>query len=164
MMNRRCLQVVSYHCRYVRFSATKEFKRENWLLQFDGGSRGNPGIAGAGAVLYTLDGDGSENSIIKKTEKWAGYFYIGNSTNNVAEYMGLIEGLKQAIVLDIKYIEIEGDSQLVICQLNGIYKVKHSNLIPLYKGYYYLTTNYLFHNYNKNHYRSQINDEAFYKL
>jgi ribonuclease HI len=38
---------------------------------------------------------------------------IGNSTNNVAEYMGLIEGFKQAILLDIKYIEIEGDSQLV---------------------------------------------------
>jgi len=135
---------MSNHCRYVRFSNTKDCKRENWLLQFDGGSRGNPGTAGAGAVLYTLDDDdndnddGNENNVKKRTEKWAGYFYIGNTTNNVAEYMGLIEGLKQAMVLDIKYIEIEGDSQLVISQLNGIYRVKHSNLIPLYKGYYYL--------------------------
>ena len=141
MMNLRCLRIVmSNHCRYVRYarysssSNTKDCKRENWLLQFDGGSRGNPGTAGAGAVLYTLHDDGDENNVIKKTEKWAGYFYIGNTTNNVAEYMGLIEGLKQAIVLDIKYIEIEGDSQLVISQLNGIYRVKHSNLIPLYKG------------------------------
>ena len=139
MMSLRCLRIVmSNHCRYVRYSSssssTKDCKRENWLLQFDGGSRGNPGTAGAGAVLYTLDDDDDENIVIKKTEKWAGYFYIGNSTNNVAEYMGLIEGLKQAIVLDIKYIEIEGDSQLVISQLNGIYRVKHSNLIPLYKG------------------------------
>jgi ribonuclease HI len=131
---------MSNHCRYVSYvrysssSNSKDCKRENWLLQFDGGSRGNPGTAGAGAVLYTLHGDGDENNVIKKTEKWAGYFYIGNTTNNVAEYMGLIEGLKQAIVLDIKYIEIEGDSQLVISQLNGIYRVKHSNLIPLYKG------------------------------
>ena len=139
IMNLRCLRIVmSNHCRYVRYvryssSNTQECKRENWLLQFDGGSRGNPGTAGAGAVLYTLHDDGVEN-VIKKREKWAGYFYIGNTTNNVAEYMGLIEGLKQAIVLDIKYIEIEGDSLLVISQLNGIYKVKHSNLIPLYKG------------------------------
>jgi ribonuclease HI len=99
--------------RYSSSSNTKDCKRENWLLQFDGGSRGNPGTAGAGAVLYTLHDDGDENNVIKKTEKWAGYFYIGNTTNNVAEYMGLIEGLKQAIVLDIKYIEFEGDSHLV---------------------------------------------------
>ena len=137
IMNLRCLRIVmNNHCRYVRYnsSTTKDCKRENWLLQFDGGSRGNPGTAGAGAVLYTVDNDGDENNVIGKTEKWAGYFYIGNSTNNVAEYMGLIEGLRQAIVLDIKNIEIEGDSQLVISQLNGTYRVKHPNLIPLYKG------------------------------
>lgn len=49
----------------------------------------------------------------------------------------MIEGLKHAVSLDIKNITIEGDSQLVISQLSGAYKVKHSNLIPLHRGYYY---------------------------
>lgn len=129
-----------YHNHY-RYFKTINNENGNWLLQFDGGSRGlcEPRIAGAGAVLYAIEDD------IKRIEKWTGYFFIGNATNNVAEYIALIEGIKQAIHFDIKNITIEGDSQLVISQLNGIYKVKHSNLIPLYKGkslinFYYLSS------------------------
>ena len=136
IMNLRCLRIVmSNHCRYVRYnsSTTKDCKRENWLLQFDGGSRGNPGIGGAGAVIYLLeDINENKNSSIyemKKSEKWSGCFYLGDDiTNNVAEYNGLIEGLKQALTFNIKYISIEGDSQLIINQLNGIYQVKNFKL------------------------------------
>jgi len=117
------------------FSTISNNNNDNWLLQFDGGSRGNPGIGGAGAVLFLLENI-KETSIyeIKKNEKWSGYFYLGdNITNNVAEYKGLLEGLKQALVFNAKYINIEGDSQLIINQLNGIYQVKDLKLKPLYK-------------------------------
>lgn len=95
-----------------------------WTLRFDGGSRGNPGHAGSGAVLY-----GSENS-----EMWYGYFYIGdNETNNAAEYNGLIEGLKAAAFFSPPRLQVEGDSKLVIYQTNGEWKVKIDNLKPYHK-------------------------------
>ena len=92
-------------------------------LQFDGCSKSNPGIAGAGAVIYKFN-----KEISSKIQ-----FVGNNSTNNVAEYTGLIIGLKDAINLGIKELTVEGDSLLVINQMNGIYKVKSENLIELYK-------------------------------
>jgi len=95
-----------------------------YVLRFDGGSRGNPGTAGAGMVLYDSE-DGSE--------LWSGYQYIGSrNTNNEAEYMGLITGLQCARALGVEQIVVQGDSQLILRQVDGKYKVKS----PTLKGYY----------------------------
>ena len=87
-------------------------------LYFDGCSKGNPGPAGSGAIIKTnLD-------II-----WSGSENIGISTNNVAEYKGLILGLKHCS--EGKYL-IKGDSMLIINQMNGKYKVNSPHLLILY--------------------------------
>ncbi len=93
-----------------------------FILFFDGCSKGNPGKAGAGAVLY------SDNQ-----ELWSDSIFVGNKeTNNKAEYSGLILGMREAINRNIKDIIIKGDSQLVVRHMLGRYKVKSENLIPLY--------------------------------
>ena len=89
-----------------------------WKLQFDGGSRGNPGVGGAGAVLYKND-----------NEEWSKTFYLGeNVTNNQAEYKGLIGGLKHVSTLDLPNLLVEGDSNLVINQVSGTWRVKNDGL------------------------------------
>lgn len=102
----------------------------NWLLQFDGGSRGNPGLGGSGAVLYKNGIASDENEI------WSGFFFLGdNVTNNFAEYTGLIEGLKYIVKVKLEgNVLIQGDSELVIKQLQGIYRVKNENLKPLHQS------------------------------
>lgn len=97
---------------------------KTYVLRFDGGSRGNPGIAGAGMVLYNGE-DG--------TEVWSGYHYLGDKyTNNEAEYRGLITGLQCARTLGVQNIVVQGDSQLILRQIVGEYKVKSVTL----KAYY----------------------------
>ena len=98
--------------------------KKEYLLRFDGGARGNPsGVAGAGMVIY----DGDE-------EVWAGWKYLGmDITNNIAEYAALIEGLHCAKKLGVRRIRAEGDSELVVKQVLGQYKVKKDWLIPLHK-------------------------------
>jgi len=97
--------------------------QENYVLFFDGCCKGNPGPGGAGAVLYK-----------DKIEIWSDSIFVGKKvTNNIAEYTGLIIGLKQAIKVGIKNIKVNGDSQLVIKQMTGNYKVNSENLIELYK-------------------------------
>lgn len=91
-------------------------------LYTDGGARGNPGPAAAGAVLENSSGD-----IIKETG-----LYLGEITNNQAEYKALILGLKTAISVGASELECILDSQLVVRQLNGDYKVKSANLKPLW--------------------------------
>lgn len=93
------------------------------LIQFDGGSRGNPGIAGAGCVIYAHS---ETEPLITKS------VYLGTATNNVAEYMGLITGLDAAASAGIKYLHIEGDSKLVIEQVSGKWKVNHPRLKELH--------------------------------
>jgi ribonuclease HI len=91
-------------------------------LFFDGCSKGNPGPAGAGAVIYKND-----------VEIWSNSIFVGKKeTNNVAEYNGLILGLEEAIKQNIKELSVKGDSELVIKQINGLYKVKSPAMIPLY--------------------------------
>jgi len=91
-------------------------------LQFDGCSKNNPGLAGAGAVIYHED-----------DEIWSDHFFVGdNATNNHAEYAGLILGLQQAVAMGIKSLTVEGDSLLVINQMKGTYKCNSVNLIELY--------------------------------
>jgi ribonuclease HI len=102
---------------------TKEIEIE-YLLQFDGCSKGNPGKAGSGAVIYK-----------NKNEIWSKSLYIGDkNTNNEAEYIGLIIGLEEAINIGIQHLYVEGDSLLVIKQMKGEYKVKAENLYKLYEN------------------------------
>jgi ribonuclease HI len=94
-----------------------------YVLRFDGGSRGNPGPSGCGAVIY-LNGE----------EIWSAHLYLGpNQTNNYAEYSGLILGLHHALhVMEIRKLLVEGDSLLVINHLTNKYKCKSETLLPLY--------------------------------
>jgi len=93
-----------------------------YTLKFDGCSKGNPGPAGAGAVIYK-NGE----------EVWGGSIFLGNNqTNSYAEYSGLIIGLKRAQVMGIKDIHVYGDSDLVIKQMTGAYKVKSPSLFTVY--------------------------------
>lgn len=94
----------------------------NYLLQFDGASKSNPGLAGAGAVIYE-NGNGV----------WAESVFVGlKETNNYAEYKGLLLGLNKAYELGIKNLHVQGDSQLIIKQMKGEYKVNSANLLPLF--------------------------------
>lgn len=90
-------------------------------LYCDGASRGNPGEAGIGCVIFLND-----DREIKISE------YVGKTTNNVAEYKALIRGLEEAQNLGVEEIEIFSDSELLVRQIRGIYKVKNKNLIELY--------------------------------
>ena len=88
----------------------------------DGGSRGNPGPAAAGAVLF---GEGGE--VLQEVGT-----YLGVATNNIAEWTALIEGLQAALALGIDEIAVRMDSELVVKQLSGAYRVKHPGLVPLH--------------------------------
>ena len=97
-------------------------------LYFDGCSKGNPGPSGSGAMIK-YQGNMTVTNDISLCE------YVGNTTNNVAEYKGLILGLKylnHLNQLNLKYLIIKGDSMLVINHMLGKYKVKSPNLLPLY--------------------------------
>lgn len=88
----------------------------------DGAARGNPGPAGAGAVLK--EGSRTVKSI---------YRYLGEATNNVAEYSALISGLREAAVLGYKNVRLLLDSELAFNQLRGEYRVKNSGIKPLFE-------------------------------
>ena len=102
-----------------------------YVLMFDGGSRGNPGPCGCGYFIYRYDNLTSEDGSFDVIAK--GSHYIpGNNTNNHAEYMALIYGLKRCISLNISSVLVKGDSMLVIKQVKKEYKVKNSKLKILY--------------------------------
>ena len=88
----------------------------------DGAARGNPGPAGAGAVV--LDAQGH---VLARRGR-----FLGNATNNVAEYKGLLLGLEAARELGARVVQVRADSQLLIRQLQGKYQVKHAGLKPLH--------------------------------
>jgi ribonuclease HI len=98
-------------------------KDELITLEFDGGSRGNPGPAGIGVVLRAQDG----TPLVTLGR------FIGRATNNVAEYNALITALEQAKALGARRIQIRGDSELIVRQIRGEYRVKHPDLKPLYE-------------------------------
>lgn len=91
-------------------------------LYADGAARGNPGPAGAGAVIVSPGGH-----VVAKIGK-----FLGESTNNVAEYTGLILGLKRARAMGIKELDVFSDSELLVRQLAGDYAVKADHLKPLH--------------------------------
>ena len=92
------------------------------VVHVDGGARGNPGPAAAAAVISTPDGEVLDEA----TE------LLGAQTNNVAEYRGLLLGLRRARELGATEVAVVNDSELVAKQLTGAYKVKHAALRPLY--------------------------------
>jgi ribonuclease HI len=92
------------------------------VVNVDGGARGNPGPAAVAAVAATVDGD----VLGERSE------YIGEATNNVAEYRALLLGLELARELGAGEVELINDSELVSRQIGGEYKVKHAGLKPLF--------------------------------
>jgi ribonuclease HI len=89
------------------------------VIMIDGASRGNPGPAAAAAVVNHLE--------VKRGE------YIGEATNNVAEYRALILGLELAAEMGLKEIEIQSDSELLVRQMTGFYRVKNPGLKDLFE-------------------------------
>ncbi|MDQ2857392.1 MAG: ribonuclease HI family protein [Candidatus Eremiobacteraeota bacterium] len=87
----------------------------------DGGSRGNPGPAAAGAVLFDED-----DCVLAEVGE-----YLGTATNNVAEWRALLAGLAKARELGVDDLRVRMDSELVVRQVTGVYRVKHADLIPL---------------------------------
>lgn len=100
---------------------TKKYKK--LILFTDGGSKGNPGPAGIGILIFDKDGE-----LIKKASE-----FIGNTTNNVAEYTALIRALELSKEFDAEEIEIKCDSKLAVNQLKKKWKVKSLKLKILYQ-------------------------------
>ena len=98
-------------------------KNKRIEIYIDGGSRGNPGPAGIGVVI--LDERGKKIKDIAK--------YIGETTNNIAEYNALLYGLEEVLIIRADEILINMDSELIAKQLSGDYRVKDSNIKPLFE-------------------------------
>ena len=92
-------------------------------LHVDGASRGNPGEAGFG--IHVTGGDGSEVASL--------YGYLGRATNNVAEYQALLHGLRFALARGASRVEVFSDSELLVRQVEGRYRVKSPGLQPLHR-------------------------------
>jgi ribonuclease HI len=93
-------------------------------VHVDGGARGNPGPAAAAAVVTREDGEVLDEAAVK----------LGRATNNVAEYRGLLLGLERARALGATEVDIVNDSQLIARQVDGGYKVKHPDMVPLHRA------------------------------
>ena len=89
----------------------------------DGGSRGNPGPAASGAVIVAPDGQ-----VLDEVGR-----YLGTATNNVAEWTALCIGLERAKERGIRRLAVRLDSELVVKQMRGEYRVKHADLQPLHR-------------------------------
>ncbi len=92
-------------------------------LHIDGGSRGNPGPAGAGVVIHADDA----------TLIYEGAFFLGHQTNNAAEYYALIHGLQRIAELGESNVTVYSDSELLVRQITGQYRVKNPNLARLFE-------------------------------
>jgi ribonuclease HI len=91
-------------------------------VHVDGGARGNPGPAAAAAVVSTPDGEVVDEAME----------VLGEQTNNVAEYRGVLLGLRRAAALGATEVDLVNDSELIARQLTGEYKVKHAAMKPLH--------------------------------
>jgi ribonuclease HI len=92
------------------------------IVHVDGGARGNPGPAAAACVVSDPDGE-----VLEERAR-----LLGRATNNVAEYRALLLGLERARALGATKVEVVGDSELIAKQVQGLYKVKHPAMRPLY--------------------------------
>jgi ribonuclease HI len=91
----------------------------NLRIHTDGGARGNPGPAGAGVVIKNAD----NGEVVRRAHK-----YLGETTNNQAEYLAVILGLREAADLHPDSVMVVADSELLVRQLTGEYKVKNAEL------------------------------------
>lgn len=95
---------------------------EHAVLWTDGAARGNPGPAGCGAILKSPSGE-----VLDEQSQ-----YLGHTTNNVAEYRALLLGLERALACGVQKLEVFADSELLIKQLRGEYRVRSAGLSPLH--------------------------------
>lgn len=107
---------------YLKGKAPRAEEERVLFLHADGGSRGNPGPAGAGGVLLDQEGRILADFAL----------FLGTATNNEAEYRALIEGLKRAAALKPSRLVVRMDSLLVVKQMRGEYRVKDRKLLPLH--------------------------------
>ena len=92
-------------------------------IHIDGASRGNPGEASFG--IHVTDGQGNERAAL--------YGYLGHASNNVAEYQALIHALRWALAQAATRVRVFSDSELIVRQVEGRYKVKHPDMVPLHR-------------------------------
>jgi ribonuclease HI len=92
-------------------------------IHIDGASRGNPGDAAFG--VYVAGEDGRAVAEL--------YGYLGRATNNVAEYQALLHALRYALARGARRVSVFSDSELVVKQIDGRYRVKHPDMVPLYR-------------------------------
>lgn len=118
------------------------------IIHTDGGSRGNPGPSASGA--YITD---EHKKVLKEHGR-----YLGIQTNNYAEYMAVIDGLEHAKELGATEVDMYMDSELVVRQLNHIYKVRHPNIAPLFLRVSNLSTEFKKVRYT--HVRREYNKDA----
>jgi len=123
-------------------------KNKRIEIYVDGGARGNPGPAGVGVLI--LDSAGKK---IKDVSK-----YIGEATNNIAEYSALLYGLEEALILRADEVKVNLDSELVAKQLLGEYRVKDANIRPLFERALNMLKS--FKNFQINHIDREKNKEA----
>jgi len=118
------------------------------IVNVDGGARGNPGPSAIGVVVR----DESGGVLLERAEK------IGDATNNVAEYKALIAGINLARELGANEVDLIGDSELVVKQVQGKYKVKNAGIKPLHAEAKAALTG--FDAWSINHVRREMNAEA----
>lgn len=121
---------------------------ERLKVYVDGASRGNPGDAGIGIVM--LDENGN---VVKEMSD-----YIGQTTNNIAEYTALITALKEALEMGCEEIEVFSDSELMVKQINGQYQIKNEGIKRLYSQVVQLMKE--FRSFSINHVRREYNKRA----
>jgi len=113
----------------------------------DGAARGNPGPAGIGVVVK------HGNKTIAEVAE-----YLGKTTNNIAEYLAFIRGLEEALACGAKEVECYADSELLVRQINGEYRVKNEGLVPLFHHAESLLKRFTHH--KVIHIRREKNEEA----
>lgn len=118
------------------------------VIKTDGGARGNPGPAGIGVVIEDEDG-----KVLEEHAK-----FLGVATNNVAEYKAVVLGLERAKSLGAATVEVRADSELLVKQANGDYRVKNEGLKPLYEKMKILETH--FDKVRYRHVRREMNKAA----
>ncbi|NTW22036.1 ribonuclease HI family protein [Candidatus Falkowbacteria bacterium] len=121
---------------------------EKLIIFTDGGARGNPGPAAIGAVIYD-----EQRQVLSEISE-----YIGETTNNQAEYKAVVAAIAKAKELGAKEVDFFLDSQLVVEQLNGNYKVKNKDLAPLFVQIYNASLG--FRKVRYTHVRREQNQEA----
>jgi ribonuclease HI len=119
------------------------------LIHTDGAARGNPGLAGAGAVLR----DRADDALVSEIA-----VFLGERTNNYAEWTAVALALEEAVLLGATHVDLRMDSQLVARQISGQYRVKHPDLKPIHARVMGLLTR--FAGYTVGHVPRELNKEA----